>query len=38
MIAVTFTVPGKDLDAAKAIQLNIEDLDGAMFSVSHAVK
>jgi hypothetical protein len=38
MIAVTFTVPGKDLDAAKAIHLNIEDLDGSMFSVSHAVK
>jgi len=38
MIAVTFPVSGKDLDAAKAIHLNIEDLDGAMFSVAHPVK
>jgi hypothetical protein len=38
MIAVTFNVPGKDLDSAKAIHLNIEDLDGATFSVSHDVK
>ena len=38
MIAVTFPVPGKDLDSAKAIHLNIEDLDGAMFSVAHPVR
>ncbi len=38
MIAVTFPVPFKDLDSAKAIKLNIEDLDGAMFSLSQPVK
>ncbi|HME06557.1 MAG TPA: hypothetical protein VKG25_05885 [Bryobacteraceae bacterium] len=38
MIAVTFAVPFHDLDSAKAIRLNIEDLDGAMFSLSQPVK
>jgi hypothetical protein len=38
MVAATFDVPGKDLDAAKAIHLDIEDFDGAMCSISHAVK
>src|SRR5277367_5635248 len=38
MIAVTFNVPGKELDAAKAIHLKIEDLNGPMFSVSHAMR
>ena len=38
MIAVTFPVAFQDLEEAKGVQLNIEDLDGAMFSVKHAVK
>lgn len=38
MIAVTFPVAMKDMDSAKEIRLSIEDLDGAMFNVAHAVK
>lgn len=36
MIAASFEVPQQELDHAKAIHLEIEDVDGAIFQTAHA--
>ena len=38
MVAVRFDVPQKDLDASRAIQLRIQDVDGAWFGANYNLK
>jgi len=38
MVAARFEVKSKDLEAAKAIHLEIQDLDGALFETSRSLK
>jgi hypothetical protein len=38
MVAVRFEVPDNQLESAKAIHLEIQDMDGAIFDTTHAVK
>jgi len=38
MVAVRFEVPNQELESAKAINLSIEDMDGALFQTSHKIK
>ena len=38
MVAVRFEVPDNQLETAKAIHLEIQDMDGAIFDTTHAVK
>jgi hypothetical protein len=38
MVAARFDIPNKDLEAAKAIHLSIQDLDGPLFETSRSIK
>ncbi|SRR5579871_5368245 len=38
MVAARFDMPNKDLEAAKAIHLSIQDLDGPLFETTHSIK
>ena len=38
MVAVRFDVKNRDVEAAKAIHLSIQDMDGPMFETSSPVK
>ena len=38
MVAVRFEVPDNQLEGAKAIHLEIQDMDGALFDTTHKIK
>jgi hypothetical protein len=38
MVAVRFEVPDQQLESAKAIHLEIQDMDGALFDTTHKIK
>jgi len=38
MVAVRFDVPQKDVDASRALQLRIQDVDGAWFEANYNLK
>jgi len=38
MVAVRFEVPDQQLESAKAIHLEIQDMDGALFNTTHKIK
>lgn len=38
MVAARFDVPNKDLENAKNLHVSIQDMDGPLFEISHAVK
>jgi hypothetical protein len=38
MVAARFDIPNKELEAAKAIHLSIQDMDGPLYETSHSIK